>query len=185
MDGHGCARAGHTQELIKIAREIQDEFATRITRRESWVEHENPDATDDSAGKGTDLEAYLGTQYLIDLKKPRTRNELQTLTNQIEALSHHFDELTYPLKELKPGNTDDKEETKDGGQHKEMWTGNQVAIFEDLKTILFDIVKGNHVWTRNARVNAYHPHVATPPGHTDTCKIIIQSTFGGKGGTTS
>ena len=63
-----------------------------------------------------------------------------------------------------------------------MWTRDQVAIFEDLKTILFDIVRGNHVWTRNAKVHAYHPYVATPPCHTDTCRIIIQSTFEGKGG---
>ena len=79
---HGCVRAGNTKELIRIARDIQDEFATRITHRESWVEHENPDTADDSANKSTDLEAYLGTQYLIDLKKPRTEGELKTLINQ-------------------------------------------------------------------------------------------------------
>merc|ERR1712001_676339 len=56
------------------------------------------------------------------------------------------------------------------------------AIFENLKTILFDIGKGDHAWTRNTRVDAYHPRVTTPPGHVDTCKIIIQATFGKKVG---
>ena len=103
-------------------------------------------------------------------------------------MSHHFDDLKYPLKELKPkkhdlkSNADEETETKDGDLHKEVWTVSQAAIFEDLKTILFNIVRGNHIWTRNSRVQAYHPNVATPPYHTDTCRIVIQSTFGGKGG---
>ena len=87
---HGCAKGPltpHVQRLIKTARDIQDEFATRITCRDSWVVHGDPDTSENSAGKNANLAPYLGTQYQIDLKKPRTRDELQILTNQIEALS--------------------------------------------------------------------------------------------------
>ena len=57
------------------------------------------------------MAAYLGTQYFIDLRRPRTESELRTLTYQQEALSHHFDELTHPLRVLKPATWTPKSET--------------------------------------------------------------------------
>ena len=50
------------------------------------------------AGRKTELAAYLGTQYFINLRRPRTENELRALIYQLEALSHHFD---VPTKETK------------------------------------------------------------------------------------
>ena len=55
-------------------------------------------------------------------------------------------------------------------------------VFKELKDTLFDIVKGNHAWTRQSKVRAYHPYIATPPSHTDTNGIVIEATFGGRGG---
>ena len=55
-------------------------------------------------------------------------------------------------------------------------------VFEELKDTLFDIIRGQHTWTRQAKVQAYHPHITTPPSHTDTNGIVIQATFGGRGG---
>ena len=40
------------------------------------------------AGRKTELAAYLGTQYFINLRRPRTENELRALIYQLEALSH-------------------------------------------------------------------------------------------------
>ena len=105
--GYNCVREGvpqspHIKELIRIAQNIQDKFATRIVKRDAWVKHGDSDVETETAGGPTDLAAYLGTHYFIDLRRPRTENEFKVLTYQLEALSDHFDELTPPLKRLKP-----------------------------------------------------------------------------------
>ena len=69
----------------------------------------------------------------------------------------------------------------EGDRQKEVWNRDQDAIFHDLKDKLFDIVAGKHIMTRNTKVKAFHPYVATRPCHTDTGGILIRATFGGFG----
>ena len=86
------------------------------------------------AGRNTELAAYLETQYFINLRRPRTKNELRALIYQLEALSHHFDELTYPLRKLRPKtNITSGGQEEDGDLRKEVWSKDQEAVFEELK----------------------------------------------------
>ena len=160
--GYNCVREGvpqspHIKELIKIAQTIQDEFATRIVRRDTWVKHGDTDLEIETAGGPTDLAAYLGTNYYIDLRRPKTENELKTLTYQLEALSDHFNELTHPLRRLKPPTwTLDSEWPKkasetDGDMQKRVWNRGQEAVFAELKDILCKV--------RN-RDSTRYPHIA-------------------------
>merc|ERR1712020_883096 len=167
------------RELLRIAQGIQDEFATRITRRDSWVKHGDSDTDTDT--ESTETTAYLGTQYQVDLRKPRTENEHQSLINQLDSLSNHFNDLKQHLAELRHRKNSifgEGTSMRDGDSRKEIWTDRQAAVFEDLKTLLFQIVQGGHIWTRDSRIEAYHPDVNRPPGVSVTCKIIIQATFG-------
>ena len=60
-------------------------------KRSTWARHEEKDIDLDVAGGPTELAAYLGTSYYIDLRKPKTKDELKTLLHQLEALSDQFD----------------------------------------------------------------------------------------------
>ena len=183
--GNECVREGvpqtpEIQELIKHARGIQDEYATRIVKRESWTRLGDSDTPMEWDESEANMVAYLGTQYYIDLRNPRTDNELRNLAYQLEALSRHFNELTRPLRLLRPKTVIPSSTTTIGGiqiengdLRKKVWTRNQEMIFEELKDTLFDIVRGQHTWTRQAKVRAYHPHITTPPSHTDTNGIVI------------
>ena len=60
--GYNCVREGvpqapHIKELIRIAQNIQDEFATRIVKRDAWVKHGDSDVETETAGGQTDLAA--------------------------------------------------------------------------------------------------------------------------------
>ena len=97
--GYNCVRDGvtqspHIKELIKIAQNIQDEFNTKVMKRSTWAKHEDKDLDLDVAGGPTDLAAYLGTSYHIDLRKPKTKDELKAQLHQLEALSAYM--LTTP-----------------------------------------------------------------------------------------
>ena len=190
--GYNCVREGvpqapHIKELIKIAQKIQDEFATRIIKRDAWVKYGDPDMETETAGGLTDSPAYLGTSYYVDLREPRTKNEFKNLIYQLEALSDHFDELTYHLRKLKPMDWTETEwpnnsSKHDGDTRKKIWNRDQVATFAEIKDALFDIIEGKHPWTRNTKIQAYHPCSVGPFRHTDPHGIIIQTTFGGSGG---
>ena len=89
--GYNCVREGvpqspHIKELIKIAYTFQDEFTTRVIKRESWTKHGETDMETESASGTPWLAAYLGTNYYVDLRRPKTENELKRLTYQLEAL---------------------------------------------------------------------------------------------------
>ena len=75
----GVPQSPHIKELIKIAQNIQDEFDTKVMKRSTWARHEDKDLALDVAGGPTELAAYLGTSYYIDLRKPKTKDELKTL----------------------------------------------------------------------------------------------------------
>ena len=82
--GYICVREGvpqspHIKELIKIANFIQDEFATRIVKRESWITHGDTDMEIESASDTPGLAAYLGTNYYVDLRRPKTEHEFKIL----------------------------------------------------------------------------------------------------------
>ena len=107
---HNIPQTPQVQEVIKIAQDIQDEFASRITRPNTWElgEHEDnePDqnnSKDDPTHEiCTNLAGYLGTQYYVNLRKPRSENELRVLMHQLEGLGQHFDEIALPLRTLRP-----------------------------------------------------------------------------------
>ena len=106
----------------------------RIVRRNSQVKYGDSDMEIEMAGRKTELAAYLETQYFINLRRPRTENELRALIYQLEALSHHFDELTYPLRKLRPKtNITSGGQEEDGDLRKEVWSKDQEAVFEELK----------------------------------------------------
>ena len=80
--GYNCSRQGvpqtpHIQELIRLAQDIQDEFANRITKREAWDLHGGSRPEGEQTDRKSKLAAYLGTQYYVNLRKPRTENELR------------------------------------------------------------------------------------------------------------
>ena len=146
---------------------FQDEFTTRVIKRESWTKHGETDMETESVSGTPGLAVHLGTNYYVDLRRPKTENEFKRLTYQLEALSDHFDELTLPLRKLKPATwtLDSKwpKKTSDpeGDMQKKVWSRRQVAVFAELKDTLFDIIEGKHPWTRNSTIQAYHPSV--PP----------------------
>merc|ERR1712020_400322 len=191
--GYDCVRDGvpqspHIKNLIRIAMNIRDEFDTRVIKRSSWEKHIDKDLDQEAAGGPTDLVAYLGTSYYIDLRKPKTRVELRALIHQLEALSTHFDEIAHHLRRLRPPTwhlekdwyKKDSEETESA--KKRIWNVGQELVFAEIKDALFDIIEGKPPWTRHTVVNAYHPGVTGPPHHPDTSGIIVQATFGGSGG---
>ena len=99
-------------EIIKIVQEAQDEFSAKIAKPETWdvkdttfYANEGPDRTDQTrtARQGRhDVAGYLGSQYYVNLKRPRTENELRTLVHQLEGLGHHFDEVARSVRALHP-----------------------------------------------------------------------------------
>ena len=191
--GYSCVRDGvpqspHIKELIRIAQNIQDKFDTRVIKRSTWVKLIDKDYDQETAGGPTDLAAYLGTNYYVDLRKPKTRDELRTLIHQLEALSDQFDEIAHHLKRLRPPtwhlekDWPKKDSEYAASAHRRIWNMGQEAVFAELKDTLFDIIEGKHPWTRHTTVRAYHPCVVEPPHHTDSHGIIIQATFGGSGG---
>merc|ERR1711978_439071 len=184
--GYSCVRDGvpqspHIKELIKMAQAVQDEFDTRVMKRSSWKEHGGDIL--DTPNHLPELAAYLGTSYYIDLRKPKTGDEFETLMNQLEALGSQFDEVAHLLKRLRPrGWPHDHKESRNTTSMRRIWNIGQESVFEEIKDTIFGLIKGRHPWTRKSKISAFHPSVTEPPHHVDTHGIIIQATFGGSGG---
>ena len=127
-----------------------------MIKRSTWARHVDKDVDQETAGSPTDLAAYLGTNYYVDLWKPKSKNELRTLIHQLEALSDQFDEIVHHLRRLRPPtwhlekDWPKKDSDADGNAHRRIWNMGQEAVFAELKDTLFDTIEGKHPWTRNS-----------------------------------